>query len=94
MLEMLNLPCGIMFDQPDCPYYGAMLLPEESQRINEDRISLMLADELFENEPNLTCYDDETTEVLLEMAHYLTDKLLFDAAIELRKLRRVRSFME
>jgi len=31
--------------------------------------------------------------VLLEMAHYLTDKILFDTAIELRKLRRIRSFM-
>jgi hypothetical protein len=49
MLEMASLPCGIMFDQPECPYYGSHLLPEEKLKVNEDRISLMLADELFEN---------------------------------------------
>lgn len=38
-----------MFDLPECPYYGSQLFPDEKSKINEDRISLMLADELFEN---------------------------------------------
>lgn len=94
LLDLSSLPCGIIFDQYECPYYNSQLLPEEKAKINEDRISLMLADELFENEATLTNYDDEITEVLLEVSHYLIEKTLYDVAVELRRVRRIRVFMD
>lgn len=94
LLDLASLPCGIIFDQYECPYYDSQLLPEEKAKINEDRISLMLADELFENEATLTNYDDEITEVLLEASHYLFEKVLYDVAVEFRRVRRVRAFMD
>jgi hypothetical protein len=54
----------------------------------------MLADELFENEATLTNYDDEVTEVLLELSHYFIERVMYDVAVEMRRIKRVRVFMD
>jgi hypothetical protein len=46
------------------------------EQIREDRLSRMLANELVESEERWLFYDDEETEVLVEMSTFVWNSLL------------------
>lgn len=49
MLETVSFLGGILFDKDDSPY-SPMLTEEHRLQINEDRLSRILATELYETE--------------------------------------------
>ena len=61
----------------------ASLNEEYIQQVHEDRLSRMLAADLIEGEERWMFYDDEETEILVEIGNVIYTELLIEVMEEL-----------
>ena len=58
-----------------------MIEEEHKQQINEERLSRMLANELFETEETWINYNDEIAELLVEISRLIEEKMYFESEL-------------
>lgn len=90
MLELSCASSGIIFDKPDSPYRDFSLGEEARNQLNEERISRMLANEILDDEYNWITYNDELTELMVDISRRLEEMLIFQVATDLKKMSRRR----
>lgn len=74
-----------MFDKEDSPLAPGIVLDEEYiTQIKEDRLARMLAGEVVEAEERWITYDDEQTEIIVELGDFVYSKLIEELVDELR----------
>jgi hypothetical protein len=75
--------CGTFFDKEN-PVFGHIDLTEEQVRaVREHRLSRLMASELFEGEEKWTIYDDEETEILMDVCHQVIKAVFEEEAAAL-----------
>ena len=93
LLDLTLMVGGVIFEKPDGPFAQADFNDEEKHRINEERLSRILATELLESEHSWTNYADENAELLVELARTIEAAICDEAAIELQRVRRRRKLL-
>jgi hypothetical protein len=69
MGELSTTYCGLIIERDDMN--GLQGKEDYIQSVQEDRLSRMLATDLMECEPRWMFYDDEETEILIEVTNVL-----------------------
>ncbi len=67
--------CGLIIESEE----RLSISEEYIQQVHEDRLSRMLAGDLMEGEERWVFYDDEETEILVEVANAIYTELLIDS---------------
>ena len=93
LLEAISLPSGIIYDKYDLPAMYSDLSEEQKMYLNEERLSRMLAIELFESEETWINYNDEMAELLVELGRIIEDRIFFEMSTELKKVFRKRNLL-
>lgn len=65
---------------------------EQKMYLNEERLSRMLAIELFESEQTWINYNDEMAELLVELSRVIEERVFFEVATQMKRLQRRRKF--
>ena len=89
-MELSCSSSGIIFDKPDSPYREFGLNEEAKTQLNEERISRMLANEILDDEYNWITYNDELTELMVDISRKIEEILVFQVATDLKKMMRRR----
>jgi hypothetical protein len=92
-IRILELACssaGIIFDKAESPYYEYDLNEEQKLQLNEQKISGMLASEILDDEYNWITYNDEVTELLVDISRKVEELLIFQISTDLKKIMRRR----
>jgi hypothetical protein len=69
--RLLELSCsssGIIFDKSESPYREFNLDEGTKIQMNEEKISRMLANEILDDEYNWISYNDEITELMVDIS--------------------------
>lgn len=61
--------------------------------LNEERLSRMLAIELFESEETWINYNDEMAELLVELGRIIEDRIFFEVTTEVKRVVRRRGLL-
>ena len=85
--EYCSYVCGLLVDKEESLVGNARLSEEYLEQIKEDRLSRMLATDLMENEERWLFYDDEETEVLVEVSTAIYSILLKEATMEVMQIQ-------
>lgn len=85
--EYCSYVCGLLVDKEESLVGSARLSEEYLEQIKEDRLSRMLATDLMDNEERWLFYDDEETEVLVEISTAIYAILVKEASMELLELQ-------
>ena len=93
LFELTMMVGGIIFEKPDSPFANAEFSLEDRHRINEERLSRILATELLESEQSWINYNDEMAELLVELARMIEDKVFFEFVAEMKRLQRRRKII-
>lgn len=86
VIEYCSYVCGLLVDKEESLVGNARLSEDYLQQIKEDRLSRMLATELIENEERWLFYDDEETEVLVELSNSVYKMLLTETVQEIKQI--------
>ena len=65
MIDLSTTYCGLIIEKEEM----ASISEDYVQQVHEDRLSRMLASDLIEGEERWVFYDDEETEILVEIAN-------------------------
>lgn len=84
--EYCSYVCGLLVDKEESLVGNARLSEDYIESIKEDRLSRMLATDLMDNEERWLFYDDEETEVLVDISTAIWFILVKEAGVELRDL--------
>ncbi len=68
MVELSTTYCGLIIQKEEL---GNSITEEYVAQVHEDRLSRMLASDLLEGEERWIFYDDEETEILVEISNAL-----------------------
>ena len=71
--------CGLILDKEE---YGGAALPSGDyiEQMREERLSRTLAQELIESEEKWLFYDDEETEMRVEISYAISEQLISEVA--------------
>ncbi|EAR82444.2 IQ calmodulin-binding motif protein (macronuclear) [Tetrahymena thermophila SB210] len=87
VIEWAECQCGFIFDRPDAQLPTNQTLNEEYiSKIKEKRLTDMLHSEVKEAEEKWIIYDDEYTEIQVEISELVFQELLFEFEGELSKI--------
>ncbi|EAR83714.2 IQ calmodulin-binding motif protein, putative (macronuclear) [Tetrahymena thermophila SB210] len=87
VIEWSSCLCGIIVDKEDSQFQPGIHFDEDYlQQIKEDRLNRMLSAEVIENEEKWILYDEEQTEVQVELSQMVFDLLIYEACNEFRKI--------
>ncbi|KAL4429918.1 hypothetical protein ABPG74_000284 [Tetrahymena malaccensis] len=87
VIEWSSCLCGIIVDKEDSQFQPGIHFDEDYlQQIKEDRLNRMLSAEVIENEEKWILYDEEQTEVQVELSQMVFDLLIYEACSEFRKI--------
>lgn len=75
MVELSTTYCGLIIEKEDM---ASGINDEYIKQVHEDRLSRMLANDLIEAEDRWVFYDDEETEILVEISNALYTELLIE----------------
>ncbi|EGR30098.1 IQ calmodulin-binding motif family protein, putative [Ichthyophthirius multifiliis] len=82
--EWASYLCGIIFDKEDPLLSKGFNIDEDYlAQIKEDRLARMLASEVIENEERWILYDEEQTEVQVELSQMVFNQLVNEVYYEL-----------
>ncbi|CAD8148490.1 unnamed protein product [Paramecium octaurelia] len=86
VIDWVHYMTGILFDKEDSPFPKSMQLDQETiAQIREDRLYRMLTLDIIDNEDRWTNYDEETTEISIDLSDLLFDYLIEEVAFEMYK---------
>lgn len=74
MLELSATYCGLIVEREEM----SSISGEYMEQVHEDRLSRMLAGDLIENEDRWVFYDDEETEILVELSNAVYLELVIE----------------
>ena len=89
-IQILSFPTGLMFDSAICQYHHCELSPEDKVKINQDRLWVIMCEEVIDEETIYQNFEDEVAEVLMVLGSFVENLLFFEAITDLRKLSRQR----
>ncbi|CAK73691.1 unnamed protein product (macronuclear) [Paramecium tetraurelia] len=86
VIDWSHYMAGILVDKEDSPFPKSMQLDQETiAQIREDRLYRMLTLDIIDNEDRWTNYDEETTEISIDLSDLLFDFLIEEVAYEMYK---------
>ncbi|CAD8064646.1 unnamed protein product [Paramecium primaurelia] len=86
VIDWSHYMTGILVDKEDSPFPKSMQLDQETiAQIREDRLYRMLTLDIIDNEDKWTNYDEETTEISIDLSDLLFDYLIEEVAYEMFK---------
>ncbi|CAK81208.1 unnamed protein product (macronuclear) [Paramecium tetraurelia] len=75
---------GLIIDKPDSPFPKILMLDQEYlNQIKEERMIRMLNQEIYQNEERWLIYDEEQSEILVEISQMVQDQLMDECLKEL-----------
>ncbi|CAD8068678.1 unnamed protein product [Paramecium sonneborni] len=84
VIDWSHYMAGILVDKEDSPFPKTMQLDQETiAQIREDRLYRMLTLDIIDNEDRWTNYDEETTEISIDLSDLLFDYLIEEVAFEM-----------
>ncbi|CAD8190775.1 unnamed protein product [Paramecium octaurelia] len=79
---------GLIIDKPDSPFPKILMLDQEYlNQIKEERMIRMLNQEIYQNEERWLVYDEEQSEILVEISLMVQDQLIDECLKELLQLQ-------
>ncbi|CAD8059117.1 unnamed protein product [Paramecium primaurelia] len=86
VIDWSHYMTGILIDKEDSPFPKSFQLDQETiAQIREDRLYRMLTLDIIDNEDRWTNYDEETTEISIDLSDLLFDHLIEEIAFEMYK---------
>ena len=93
VLEWASYQCGLLIEKEETLYQHHKPGFDEAYlaQIREEKLHNMLAIEVYENEDKWVNYDEEETEVGVELADMVFEKLVIEAVKDLQVIKLNRS---